>query len=543
MGESRCASFFGELSPAPGWLQFGITGRIEEALFTSRAAEEKDGYVYVLDRNGVLRTFDLTGHLNSGVPPTYSDPIDTQEGNKGNALFVLGDFLYVFDAFSGVDTYSLANPTAPLLQSSVSGARARSVVEQSGYLLAVANALRVLSLDDPSTPEVIQTLPLHNPWAIGAADGYLYISTFDTSAQTSGIEVIDFTQPPTATSVGFVEVGPQLALPYRLQVVGPLLVACASGGVGFWSLSNPVNPALTDTRSIGGGRACVVYDHHLVTNGEVFDVRPPFVRTGTFPPGGSQGDGAPYGSIVRPGRVYLAQSGGIQILQPPPAATLAQYVDGEAGAFQNRSRLILENGGEEEMTGSVIFRLPDGNPAPAGGVAFPPEPVGFTLPPQGSFEFSTGGTGDLSAGPAEVRLDSMQSRGLQVTLIYQLLGNFVSVNQASLGREHSAYVTRNDEETTAIAIYNPSPADPALFQVSLLDAQGAMQGEVVHGTLPPGHQRAIFVTDPDLFGDRIPADFRGRIELIVTNDKPVYSMAIIQRTDGALLSVATVVKP
>ena len=529
-----------------GLAQFGATGGVEPpGLSGLKAVEEKDDYVYVLDRDGRLTTFDLGDDPFEGEFRSFTEPIDTQQGSdNARTMLRVDDFLYVVANPGGLDVYNLSIPSEPVFEGNLPAANAQSLIEDSGHLLAVRDSLKVLSLENPAEPQLLQTLPLQdNGWAVGGGGGYAYIATLNFGTRLTGIEVIDFKEPPTATSVGFVEIATgDDQVPYVVKVVDSLLVTCATRAVSFWSLSDPASPARIASREIDNGRNCVVYDHYLITNGEVFDLRPPFARLGSFPPVSDPGSGTPYGSIARPDQVYLAQSGQILLLQAPPAAVLPQYVNGEAGGFENRSRVILENGGEREMAGGVIFRRPEGYRVPAGNTA-PPDPVFFVLPPQGSFEFSTGGTGSLAAGPAEVRLDTIQSRDLPVTLIYELLGSFVSVNQATLGGKHSAYVTNNDQETTAIALFNPNPADTAEYEATLLDNQGVQEGDTVEGSLPPGQQRAIFVTDPDLFGEQVPQDFRGRMLLSVQNDKPIYSLAIIQRADGALLSVKTVVKP
>ena len=224
---------------------------------------------------------------------------------------------------------------------------------------------------------------------------------------------------------------------------------------------------------------------------------------------------------------------------PIPTLIFPQFSRGEAGGVENRSRIVLRDTSGQGDSGRIIFQDPQG------GLI---EEIPYSLPPWGTFDFLTAGVGPLLFGPVEVHSNRMaEPQGTAVTgrtegtLVFELLERFVSVGAAPLRGEHQVFISRNELETTGIAVYNPNPEASATIDGILLDEAGLEQATVVL-ELQPSEQVALFVENPRLFEqffqDRA-IDFQGTLNLTVRDPEQASVLGLIQRADGALIAVET----
>ncbi len=217
-----------------------------------------------------------------------------------------------------------------------------------------------------------------------------------------------------------------------------------------------------------------------------------------------------------------------------------QFANGEAGGVRNRSRIILRNNGERLETGKVTFLDSRGNmnmiPVDGEMVGF----VDYSIEPWGVFEILTDGTGPLKFGPIEVVSDQGLLSTLDGTLVFELLGNLVSVSSCPLRSANQTFVSFNQSENSGLAVYNPDREKSALLELRLLDYKGE-EVAVAEVTLEPGTQRALFVNDQDLFSTYLSGleeAFVGTLHIVTSDGVEVGVLGLIQRrSDGALLSV------
>jgi len=217
-----------------------------------------------------------------------------------------------------------------------------------------------------------------------------------------------------------------------------------------------------------------------------------------------------------------------------------QFVSGELNGVRNSTRIILRNNGLLPANGQILFLNSSGGPVevPIGGQvvsAFP-----YSLPPLGTLDVRTEGTGPLKSGVVEVLPDNQAGVSLEGSLIYEVLGSRVSVVGSPVASAHRLYASVSTSENTGIAAFNPDAAAPVSARLTLLDDQGATQA-TKDVSLAPRQQLARFLTESEFFQDFLttrPAGFRGTLLLDVTSGQGLALMGLIQdKATGALVAM------
>lgn len=217
------------------------------------------------------------------------------------------------------------------------------------------------------------------------------------------------------------------------------------------------------------------------------------------------------------------------------------FVSGEIDSVRNATRVIIRNNRSQENTGTVVFRNADGDvvSVPVNGVSASQFP--YAIQAWGSVEIKTDGTGTLASGSVEIVSDQEDAEGLEATVIFDVLGNNVSVNSRPLLRSHQVYVSVDENENTGIAIYNPS-AEVVDLDVYLIDNKG-QQVSKAELKLEAGQQFSKFVDESDLFSEFFQANpdpFQGALSIVAVQDVVVSVTGLIQkRANGALIAVST----
>jgi len=217
-----------------------------------------------------------------------------------------------------------------------------------------------------------------------------------------------------------------------------------------------------------------------------------------------------------------------------------QFADGTVQTYRCRTRIVLRNNSNQADSGQIHFLKSNGEPVTIEINKQQRSTLPYSLPAWGTLDFQTDGTGPLTTGAVIVT----SSRGLESVLdgteVFDLLGNYVSVESAPIAAQHQIYVSRDGTENAGMALYNPS-SQPAVADVVLLDQAGASVATRIL-TLAPRQQLARFVNEPELFEEYFkshPGDFRGTLNLRFRGGAQAAVLGLLQKSQGAMISVST----
>ena len=221
-----------------------------------------------------------------------------------------------------------------------------------------------------------------------------------------------------------------------------------------------------------------------------------------------------------------------------PKAVFPQFVNGDMGGAPNRTRLILRNNSGVPESGKIVFQGATGDPTvvPVNGAE--QAVVDFGVPPWGTLDLQTDGAGSLAIGSCVVWSNLGLESGLEGTEVFQVLGNYVSVDAAPPRSVSQVYVSVDATEDTGVAMYNPEKTAVTL-NAALVDADGAAAGST-EITLQAGEQRSQFVTEMFATFFQTHALFKGTLNLQAGDGGNVACIGLIQKTGtGALIGIAT----
>jgi hypothetical protein len=293
--------------------------------FTVRAVAVSGSYLYLLERDGGLHTYDLSSLSDTGTFQSFATPIKTLELQNGQGLIRSGNYLYVF-GFGGIVILDVEDPGDPVVINSVFNNSITNMVLHDDMLVGGGSSVLMYSLADPTAPSFVGSYGLgsgNRLFSVAvyeSSSDYLYVGqTNFTDPDSKGLRILDVTDPGSISNVDFVPDG----VSYHLRVIGDRLVATGAtqgigGSFGFiklWSLADPGAPLLLDEEA-APERVCAVDRTVIVTNGMAHAVREDSLEAvQQFSPEGEQTDGFPYGSAVDDRFVYLGQSSRILILE------------------------------------------------------------------------------------------------------------------------------------------------------------------------------------------------------------------------------------
>ncbi|MEN6425561.1 MAG: hypothetical protein ABFE13_09375 [Phycisphaerales bacterium] len=301
-----------------------------------RGVAEKDGYMYLLAREGILYTYELTDLPLRTSFATFDAPIRKLTLYNGNGVLRHGDYLYAFGR-SGIETIGVHEPNTPVLLGLRSDLNIYNLVRHENYLIAAGKErLVIYSIAEPWNPTLLSDLNLGQDELVWSAVGYgqtLYACHYWSDWQSTYVHtlsVIDFSNPASLSVLNAVN---RDDLAYHLRVVGNRLLECTSDQVGLWDLTAPANPVLLTSQQ-AGGRVAAQNGEHIVTNGAVFRPNGDELQLiATFKPGDSQHDGSPHGSAANASFVFIAQSKRVLILNARPPVLDVNYAGGGPGSF------------------------------------------------------------------------------------------------------------------------------------------------------------------------------------------------------------------
>ncbi len=305
-------------------------------IHATRAVEEKDGYAYLLARDGILYTYNISDLPLQQSFVTYNAPVHTLTLSNGSGLLRHGNYLYAFGN-AGLETIDVQDPNAPSLLGSKSDLTIYNMVRYENYLIAAGwQRLAVYSIDEPSNPTLLSDLNMGERqwvWSAAVYGNTLYVCNWTTDGQgnyTNNLSIIDFSNPANLSVLNAISRNDQA---YHLRVVGNQLLECTGNQVGLWDLTTPANPVLLTSKQ-AGARVAALDGDKIVTNGTVF--RPDgndLDIVATFPPGGNQTDGFPHGSAANDSFVFIAQSKRVLVLNATMPPLSINHVRGGPGSF------------------------------------------------------------------------------------------------------------------------------------------------------------------------------------------------------------------
>ena len=221
--------------------------------------------------------------------------------------------------------------------------------------------------------------------------------------------------------------------------------------------------------------------------------------------------------------------------QISPAGAVVAAVDEPL----NRTRIILRNNSFLVDTGRIQFRDGSGSAAavPIDGILTDTFP--YLILPWQILEIETDGTGVLQSGIVEVVSDLGVRSRIEGTEVFEVLGSFVSVNNAPPRTRQQAYVSVTADENTGVALYNPNRTEAVTVDLVLVDGNEQARKRA---SLGPLEQLVAFVDEEALFGEfleSVEGSFRGTLNVSAA-EHGVSVLGLIQkRATGALIEVST----
>jgi hypothetical protein len=135
----RVTILFSASSSALAWKLYEPVAEVvvPTAMLTPRAVEEKDGYVYLLAREGILYTYDISDLPLQESFTTYNTPVHKQALYSGNGSGLLrhGNYFYAFGR-NGLDTIDVQDPCLPAPLSLNNDLNIYNMVRYENYLIA-----------------------------------------------------------------------------------------------------------------------------------------------------------------------------------------------------------------------------------------------------------------------------------------------------------------------------------------------------------------------------------------------------------------------
>ncbi len=216
------------------------------------------------------------------------------------------------------------------------------------------------------------------------------------------------------------------------------------------------------------------------------------------------------------------------------------FLNGELSGTPNRTRIVLTNGGNQPAGGVIRFKDAHGAPCPVGIGGKGTDSYDYSIPTKGTLDIETDGTGPSVTGYIEVSPEEGANPPLEGTAFFTVLGNHVSVEDSPPRSSHQVYVSCNGGENTGAALYNPEDV-PATVTATLLDPGGVSRA-TSQLVIQPKRQISRFVNEAEFFQSYFaqnPGAFKGTLNLRVEGGRRVAALGLIQKTNGALISMVT----
>ncbi len=192
-------------------------------------------------------------NISNKATPTVVGTLDTP-GNA-NGVAVAGNFAYIADGSAGLQIINISNPATPVLIGTfATGGEARDVVVRAGraYIANGANGLSIVNVALANSPSLIGSLDTPGQGKGIAVDLQRNLALIADG--TSGLRVIDISNPAVPVNRGFVTTG--LSDARDVEIRGNIaIVADYNSSMTSVDLTNPASPlVLNSTAQALGGR-------------------------------------------------------------------------------------------------------------------------------------------------------------------------------------------------------------------------------------------------------------------------------------------------
>jgi len=195
---------------------------------------------YLSDSNEGLKVINISDRSS----PSVIGSVDTVSAIE---TAVLGNYAYVADYVSGIKVIDVSIPEDPKVIGSCSTFQARSIVadDSFAYVADYMEGLKILDITSPSDPYVLSSLStgLSASYGIAKSGNYVYI------ADDNGLKVVNIQDPKVPV---LVNVTPYSNPLYGVTVDGSYIYAVGNEetprnnkGVFIFDISDPENPFLT----------------------------------------------------------------------------------------------------------------------------------------------------------------------------------------------------------------------------------------------------------------------------------------------------------
>ena len=195
-----------------------------------------NNHLYTID-NQNLSVFDVT---NSGTP-VYKSQVNI--GFDIEALFPYKDKLFIASRFA-MYIYDISNPEQPVQESQVQHFTGCDpvVVNDSVAFLTIhggntcgssINQLNIYDISNVNSPQLMNSLPMTNPYGLGLKDSILYVCDNGT-----GLRILNVKNPRNPIEIS------TLGSDTYIDVIpsGDLLIGMLTNGIAFLDISDPAEP-------------------------------------------------------------------------------------------------------------------------------------------------------------------------------------------------------------------------------------------------------------------------------------------------------------
>jgi serine/threonine-protein kinase len=292
-----------------------------------RAVAEKDGYLYVLTRQGELSTFDLTGLADQQDFTVYDKPIASLKLQNGLGLLRNGDALYAYGNI-GYQIVDIGEPSSPELVSGEPGPPIYNMLLYQKNLIVSGEGRFIIY--DASDATRLRPLSTTNTgsgssnFAAAVKGDRLYTSLYTVQGDNvHSLLMVYNISDPDGIILDTQRVDAR-DLAYHLRIFGDKLVRCTVNDLEVWDLSEKDKPRY-ESAERGQGRVCALDQDNLIINGAAFvfadrtlrplDTFDAQAEAGDLPPGQlAQSESYPYTSVVAGKFVFLPQDGRVLVL-------------------------------------------------------------------------------------------------------------------------------------------------------------------------------------------------------------------------------------
>jgi hypothetical protein len=377
-----------------------------------------------------------------------------------------------------VIAFNLDQPDQPTLVGPVIESFASWLDYKDNLLvIGVTSSFKFYNIDDPLNPIEINEYPLVSGrfFLTGVIYNDHLIVSDSRGGENAAIRVLDISDPenPIVLKVGTRAWSDGA---YHLRIIDETLVECATNSIRSLDIAQLIEPGIVGAyRNIesGEGRGCVADGKNIVLNGKVFNVDDiKFDQLAEFEPISSQPDALSYGSLARRGIIFIPQHGLVQVLSANGVGQnklFPQIADGGGYVFE----LVLTNPGKSTETATLYFRDSAGDPLELvlEGNTIAQSAVDIEIPPGGSLNLKTLGSGNLKTGYAQLYLPNSSSSVVSVGQYYFKGKLAVSVQNVESSKKYHVFVEKDLNVDSGITLVNMA-GDDSNCTLTLRDENG-----------------------------------------------------------------------